>query len=77
MSTLERVEGFEEAQAIIDELPSLCRWCKSANCTFETSPHCYCLDCGAPLSPCKCRYDCPGGNCYRPGCGEPSSTQVP
>jgi len=42
----------------------VCRWCKTTTCTSETSPQCYCLDCEAPLVPCRCRHDCQGGNCY-------------
>lgn len=54
-----------------------CQWCKSAACTPEASPHCYCLDCGTRLSPCKCLPDCPGGNCYQSSCcdGDPDSAE--
>lgn len=50
-----------------------CRWCRSADCTPATSPHCYCLDCESPLAPCVCRPDCTGGNCYQPGCATPAA----
>lgn len=36
--------------------------------SIEESPHEYCADCGTLLSPCECRPDCRGANCYQPGC---------
>ena len=47
-------------------LPKACHFCERADCTVENSPHCFCLDCGTRLEPCRCRPDCRGGNCYQP-----------
>jgi len=38
----------------------------------------YCLDCEAPLIPCTCRSDCPGGMCSDRRCnpGAPEATRT-
>jgi len=63
-------------RASIADVSAICQWCKSSDCTPSKSPHCYCLDCGTPLVPCRCRPDCPGGNCYQPSCSEDRSRRA-
>lgn len=43
---------------------------------IDAAPWDYCMNCEAPLIPCTCQSDCPGGMCSNPKCNPRAPKEI-